>query len=260
MAINASAASLAVASFLAFSAARSSLDSFCVVRSSTSSFSSMLIRSAPWVMAASVSSMVAVRPSMPSCNFTRVSLFVPSSLSHQPFCSDSSLASFSSLVIMSSMSFFTLAKGSDEETLTASMSSCWLRSRRLSLRRKADSVLRTPCGSVASPRSCARAVPELFCISSGRCAWAEPSTSGEERISTAFWITSSSSARSFCFSAKDSCFSAHSTLSSLWNCSSSLRSDSASTSCCFFCAADFFFPCSTAVLSATSASEFRMKS
>mmetsp|Transcript_137226 Transcript_137226/g.342107 ORF Transcript_137226/g.342107 Transcript_137226/m.342107 type:complete len:203 (+) Transcript_137226:733-1341(+) len=168
---------------------------------------------------AAPSSILAINSSTCACNFVRVCLLVPSSVSHHPLCSDSSPASRSNFVIKSWMRPFTFVNGSaDDETCCASRPSLELCSRWPAWLRKATRVWRSSTG--ASPedsagpelceRRCAREAAEAA-EAAGRCSCAEPRTSGERRISMAFSMALISSARRPCFSWKDFAFSMHST-------------------------------------------------
>mmetsp|Transcript_113091 Transcript_113091/g.225208 ORF Transcript_113091/g.225208 Transcript_113091/m.225208 type:complete len:272 (-) Transcript_113091:782-1597(-) len=255
-------ASSMVFSFLAFSAARNSPASFIAVLSSTTSLSNSAILWVISMMDESVSSIFAVRPSTLSCSFVRVILLVPSSVSHQPLCSDSSPASRSKFWIRVSIIFFTFSKGfADEEeaTLSASMPSCLLCSRLLSCLRKPAIV----CCTLPRPSgaSCAKAgVAACWINDAGRCFSAEPKTSGELNISMAFAMASISSARSRCFSSKDFVFSSHSTFSSRRYATSSSRSLVTAVNRFLSSASKIFFSSRSAVLSAMSALAFSMES
>mmetsp|Transcript_52439 Transcript_52439/g.135319 ORF Transcript_52439/g.135319 Transcript_52439/m.135319 type:complete len:221 (+) Transcript_52439:844-1506(+) len=156
------------------------------------------------------SSTAALSMSMSSDSLLRLTLLLPSSVSQKPSWSASSWASSMRRVIMSSIIFFTLAKGS-AASFCASRARLLLCRRSPSASRKAFTLLRGLMSlSCADPvrRFWTRDVALRPCARE-RYLSALPATSGDERISMAFAIAWISSVRSCCFSAKDIFFSAH---------------------------------------------------
>mmetsp|Transcript_98368 Transcript_98368/g.259794 ORF Transcript_98368/g.259794 Transcript_98368/m.259794 type:complete len:244 (-) Transcript_98368:801-1532(-) len=159
------------------------------------------------------SSTAALRPSMSSLSFVRAILLLPISVSQKPSWSASPLASSSKRVIMPSIIFLTLAKGSaiifSASSVRRSLcKSLPFASRKSRTRRRMPSVLPS---AFSPPLSCTSAMPFFAgACAKERCCSAAPRTSGEERISMALPMASISSARSCCFSWKDMSFSKHS--------------------------------------------------
>mmetsp|Transcript_47025 Transcript_47025/g.135941 ORF Transcript_47025/g.135941 Transcript_47025/m.135941 type:complete len:223 (-) Transcript_47025:813-1481(-) len=178
-----------------------------VPRSATACVSSAT-SSVSFAMEASSSSTSACSVSTASVFSLRVCSFVASSVSHQPLCSASSLASSMRRTRRSLIIFFTLANGSsptwaarDESTR---LSSCWA----LLWRYRAAFACAWP-GPICSERNAARDrpfAPEAFCTSVGRYFSACPETAALERISMALPMATSSSARSCCRDSKSDAF------------------------------------------------------
>mmetsp|Transcript_16775 Transcript_16775/g.44386 ORF Transcript_16775/g.44386 Transcript_16775/m.44386 type:complete len:231 (-) Transcript_16775:766-1458(-) len=204
-------------------------------------------------MLALPSSTAASRASISSCSRVRVTLLLPISSSQNPSWSASSFASSSSRVIMPSMSFLTLAKGS-VSILSASSTRDLLFSRPPSFRRNSRTRRRTPRPASAAEREAwTRATPPLAgSWANERCWPAAPATSGEDMISTAFPSASISSLRNFCFSWNDRSFSKHSAVMPFRVFLFASMTAPVAESCFLSSAAAFSFRCAWAVLSAMS--------
>mmetsp|Transcript_16773 Transcript_16773/g.44373 ORF Transcript_16773/g.44373 Transcript_16773/m.44373 type:complete len:275 (-) Transcript_16773:633-1457(-) len=225
---------------------------------SLESASVLLVRSR---MVALPSSTAALSASISSLNRLRVTVLFPISVSQKPSWSASCFASSRSLVIIWSMSFFTLANGSTA-ACSARSSSGLLLSRCPSAARKACSLPRMPRLSCACAlrSSCTRAVARGVLCARPRYFSALPATSGELRISMAFSIASCSSVRSFCFSSKERPFSKHSCVRPfrVISLASFMLLVAAS---CFLCSADFeIFLCDSSAFALLSLSAFSTES
>mmetsp|Transcript_5830 Transcript_5830/g.15716 ORF Transcript_5830/g.15716 Transcript_5830/m.15716 type:complete len:207 (-) Transcript_5830:894-1514(-) len=182
----------------------------------------------------------------------RVWALVESSVSHQPLCSASPVISDIIRWISSSISDFTLARGS-VPARTASAASCVLCSRCETSRRKLAARDAASLGR-SLPRSCTRALAPLttlatFAIAAaGRCLAAAPFTSSPSRISTAFSSAEISSPRRFSRAWNSADFVTQVRLRSVRYLESSLRSATtpvssplaAADSCLFFASAVAF--------------------
>mmetsp|Transcript_48390 Transcript_48390/g.156013 ORF Transcript_48390/g.156013 Transcript_48390/m.156013 type:complete len:244 (-) Transcript_48390:709-1440(-) len=155
------------------------------------------------------SSTAALRPSMSSLSFVRAILLLPISVSQKPSWSASPLASSSKRVIMPSIIFLTLAKGSaiifSASSVRRSLcKSLPFASRKSRTRRRMPSVLPS---AFSPPLSCTSAMPFFAgACAKERCCSAAPRTSGEERISMALPMASISSVRNCCLSSKSEAF------------------------------------------------------
>mmetsp|Transcript_16144 Transcript_16144/g.42664 ORF Transcript_16144/g.42664 Transcript_16144/m.42664 type:complete len:311 (+) Transcript_16144:628-1560(+) len=141
---------------------------------------------------------------------SRSELALASSVSQKPFLVASSVASDSRRSTRSWMSFLTLSKGSVATRCAMSDSSLLLQ---LAARPARKAAMRA-CRGLCWPwlRSCASATPcvRRICSSCGKLFSPEPLTASLEMISTAFWIASSSSPRSFWRLSKSAFFVEHS--------------------------------------------------
>mmetsp|Transcript_52197 Transcript_52197/g.114184 ORF Transcript_52197/g.114184 Transcript_52197/m.114184 type:complete len:266 (+) Transcript_52197:667-1464(+) len=180
-----------VSSFVAFSVVRSSVASDMAASSSATALLSSEMSSVSLAIDASSWSISAWRVSTASVFSLRVCSFVESSVSHQPLCSASSLASSMRRTMRSLIIFFTLVKGS-----AATRCEARARTRLLSCvaRPSRKAAMRACRGLWLELRSCARAVA---CTSAGRCLSPEPATASLDMMSMALLTASSSSARSF---------------------------------------------------------------
>mmetsp|Transcript_7552 Transcript_7552/g.21134 ORF Transcript_7552/g.21134 Transcript_7552/m.21134 type:complete len:307 (-) Transcript_7552:316-1236(-) len=238
----ASPASLMVAVFFAFSAVRISKASFPELSMSESSSERVAMSCVSIVMEALPPSISAVRLSIVSESFVRVSLLSPISLSQKPSWSASPLDSSKRRVIMSSISFFTFANGSDA-SFCANKFKDLLCNLEPSSSRNWRTFTRMPLSSVAPRKLCTKDRAEEAWAKL-RCLAPAPCTSSPDRILMAWsraWISSS---RSCCFSLKDSCFSRHSILASDNVFSSSTFTVAVEESCflseAIFCSFSFF--------------------
>mmetsp|Transcript_96739 Transcript_96739/g.224261 ORF Transcript_96739/g.224261 Transcript_96739/m.224261 type:complete len:215 (+) Transcript_96739:515-1159(+) len=157
-------------------------------------------------MEASSSSISACKTSTASVFSFLVCSLVASSVSHQPLCSASSLASSIKRTRRSLIIFFTLRKGSsstrDARAESTRLSSSPARSRRYWAARTRERL-----SSVDSERSAANEVPR--CARAGRCFSALPDNASLLMISMAFPIAASSSARNCCLASKSEAFFEH---------------------------------------------------
>mmetsp|Transcript_24087 Transcript_24087/g.66452 ORF Transcript_24087/g.66452 Transcript_24087/m.66452 type:complete len:243 (-) Transcript_24087:903-1631(-) len=196
-AICASLASWMVCSLVCFDAVRSAV---AFAMASSSSFMAAARSARSWVSRAIFavrSSISAVKELTSSVFLSRVCLFVASSVSHQPLCSTSAVASSISWTMRSLMSFLTFLKGS-----AATRCETW-ESKRLPLRRARSArkaAMRSCRGFCWPPWSCARAergrAPDCSIV--GKCFSPAPATVELEMISMAFCSVAISSARSSC--------------------------------------------------------------
>mmetsp|Transcript_57765 Transcript_57765/g.146580 ORF Transcript_57765/g.146580 Transcript_57765/m.146580 type:complete len:264 (-) Transcript_57765:828-1619(-) len=191
--------------FFAFSSWRSLVASAIAASRAATAFVSSSISSANFAMDASSSSLSACSISTASVFSLRVCSFVESSVSHQPLCSVSSLASSIKRTIKSWIIFFTFTKGSDPaDTRSASAANTRLLSASALLFK--SSAMRFREALVASARSETSAgVPSKSpsCErADGKCFSALPFTAPLEMISMALLIASNSSARNCCLAAK----------------------------------------------------------
>mmetsp|Transcript_112508 Transcript_112508/g.206474 ORF Transcript_112508/g.206474 Transcript_112508/m.206474 type:complete len:200 (+) Transcript_112508:694-1293(+) len=160
--------------------------------------------SVSWAIDAVNSSISAVNVSTCDVFSFRVCSFVVSSVSHQPLCSASSLASSISRTMRSLIIFFTLTKGSSATREAKANSRRLLRRFAWACRYCATRI----CVFVAEDaRSCASTGPCFFCKRLGRYLSALPATAALLMISMAFVIVTISSARNFWRDAKDDAFS-----------------------------------------------------
>mmetsp|Transcript_21985 Transcript_21985/g.60078 ORF Transcript_21985/g.60078 Transcript_21985/m.60078 type:complete len:278 (-) Transcript_21985:708-1541(-) len=178
----------------------------------SSSFTPAARSAMSWVSCAiwAVRSSISVVSALTSSVFlSLVCLFVVSSVSHQPLCSVSAVASSISWTMRSLMSFFTFPKGSAATRCETCESS------RLPLRRARSArkeAMRSWRGSCCAVCSCARAVPPRARAwrREGRYFSPAPATDELEMISIAFSSVWISSARSACRLLKSSAFWPHS--------------------------------------------------
>mmetsp|Transcript_55215 Transcript_55215/g.143996 ORF Transcript_55215/g.143996 Transcript_55215/m.143996 type:complete len:264 (-) Transcript_55215:145-936(-) len=194
-----------VASFLLFSSVRSLVASDMALSSLLTSAASSVTSSVSLALDASNASISACSVSTDSVFCLRVFSFVASSVSHQPLCSVSSLASSIRRTIKSWIIFFTFTKGSDPaDTRSASAANTRLLSASALLFK--SSAMRFREALVASARSETSAgVPSKSpsCErADGKCFSALPFTAPLEMISMALLIASNSSARNCCLAAK----------------------------------------------------------
>mmetsp|Transcript_18302 Transcript_18302/g.48279 ORF Transcript_18302/g.48279 Transcript_18302/m.48279 type:complete len:225 (+) Transcript_18302:583-1257(+) len=197
-------ASATVCSFLSLAAARSAAEvAIALVRSAREAASSDTFCPSSAISAVR-SSTAALSLLTSSVLASLLTLFAPTSASHQPLCSVSAVASSINLTIRSLTIFLTFSKGS-----AATRSATSERSLLPVLRaRSARNCARLSCSGVPRrpPCSCARAARGV-CSSAAaetapKCFSPAPSTASPEMTSTALRIASSSSARSFCRAAK----------------------------------------------------------
>mmetsp|Transcript_29540 Transcript_29540/g.84862 ORF Transcript_29540/g.84862 Transcript_29540/m.84862 type:complete len:258 (-) Transcript_29540:730-1503(-) len=168
-------------------------------------------------MDASSWSISACRVSTASVFSFRVCSLVESSVSHQPLCSASSLASSMRRVRRSLIIFFTLRKGSSATRPASIERTRLLRSRARACRYEAAldwTSLRRSALRAASDAAC--------CAREGRCLSALPDTASLEMISMALLRATSSSERSCCRATKSVAFCSHVAVSSLRYCTSAL--------------------------------------
>mmetsp|Transcript_14075 Transcript_14075/g.43923 ORF Transcript_14075/g.43923 Transcript_14075/m.43923 type:complete len:247 (-) Transcript_14075:832-1572(-) len=178
--------------------------------SSATSFESWATPSASAAMVALPSSTAALRPSISSLSLLRVISLLPISLSQKPSCCASWLASSMRRVIMESIIFLTLAKGS-ATIFWAKRPKRWLWRRLASEARNSRMRRWMPSARLAWPSpNCTSAVAPDLAWARLRYFSALPATSGDERTSMALPIAWISSSRSFCFSRNESLFSVHS--------------------------------------------------
>mmetsp|Transcript_54107 Transcript_54107/g.159205 ORF Transcript_54107/g.159205 Transcript_54107/m.159205 type:complete len:274 (-) Transcript_54107:784-1605(-) len=265
MAVWAASASFTVSEFLDFSPLRSTVASCTAWSSWASSLERSAVDSESIMISDLPFSTPEVSMSMSSDSLLRVILFLPSSVSQKPSCSASWLASSIRRVIMSSIIFFTLAKGS-EASFCASRDRSLLFRRSPSDSRKAFTLLRGLM-SLASLPVCTLAERRCWMRALAWPAWARarcfseaPATSGEPMISTAFMMAWISSARRVCFSSKDIFFSLHSAVVSenIFSFSAFMATTAFS---CFWSRAFFSaLPSFSAVFSEASFSAFSMES
>mmetsp|Transcript_86818 Transcript_86818/g.187834 ORF Transcript_86818/g.187834 Transcript_86818/m.187834 type:complete len:311 (-) Transcript_86818:660-1592(-) len=210
-AVCAALASATVASFFALASVRVSVASAMAASSSATALARS-VRS--WVRSAIVevrSSFSAVSAAMASVFWSRVCLLVVSSVSQKPLCSVSSVPSVMSFEIMSLIIFLTFTKGSEAtrwEIISRDLLLyIWARSARKAAMRACIGL----CSLLLTLplRSCTSAAPFLSCTRAGRCLSPAPETESLDMISMAFWIASSSSARSFWRDAKSACLVWH---------------------------------------------------
>mmetsp|Transcript_5285 Transcript_5285/g.9710 ORF Transcript_5285/g.9710 Transcript_5285/m.9710 type:complete len:207 (-) Transcript_5285:873-1493(-) len=150
------------------------------------------------------SSISAVNVSICFVFSSRVCSLVVSSVSHQPLCSASSLASSISLIIRSLIIFFTLTNGSSA-TREAKASNRRLLMRWACFWRNFATRI---CVFVAeTDRNCASTGPCFFCSRLGRYLSALPATEALLMTSMALVIVTISSARNFWRDAKADAFS-----------------------------------------------------
>mmetsp|Transcript_14799 Transcript_14799/g.34010 ORF Transcript_14799/g.34010 Transcript_14799/m.34010 type:complete len:241 (+) Transcript_14799:871-1593(+) len=196
---------------------------------------------------------------MSSLSLFLVILLFPISVSQNPSCCASWLASSNKRVIIASIIFFTFSKGFAPRDC-AKRVSLPLCKRCPSPSRNSRTLRRMPSLPARSmPATCNNARGDLT-WESARCFSALPMTSGEERISTALAIASISSVRSCCFSWKDMVFSVHSVVTSLCKFSFSAFCASVSASSFLSCATFSALRSFTPVVSSTSFFLFSMES
>mmetsp|Transcript_96733 Transcript_96733/g.224239 ORF Transcript_96733/g.224239 Transcript_96733/m.224239 type:complete len:206 (-) Transcript_96733:289-906(-) len=185
------------------------------------------------------SSISAVSMFTSSVFLSRVCLLVVSSVSHQPLCSASSLASSMRRTSRSLIIFLTLRKGSSATRPANAESTRLLNCRALNAKYSAAFAW---APFWRSERRAASAVA-FFCTMDGKYFSAFPDTAALERISIALAIATSSSARSCCRDSKSAAFcsqvavrSARYFLSASYVVIVSCRSPSASAFACSFLA------------------------
>mmetsp|Transcript_20131 Transcript_20131/g.52613 ORF Transcript_20131/g.52613 Transcript_20131/m.52613 type:complete len:203 (-) Transcript_20131:181-789(-) len=178
--------------FLAFSSSRNEVALETASSSSATSLESSATSSVSLAMEEVSSSISARNVSTESVFSLRVCSFVASSLSHQPLCSASSLASSMRRTMRSLSIFLTFSKGSFD-TRTAKAESTRLFNSSLRLCKNSATRTCAVCWVVA--RKLTKAVAPS-CASDGRCFSALPATAPLEMISMALLMASNSSVRS----------------------------------------------------------------
>mmetsp|Transcript_126513 Transcript_126513/g.366234 ORF Transcript_126513/g.366234 Transcript_126513/m.366234 type:complete len:302 (-) Transcript_126513:460-1365(-) len=248
-----------VALFLAFSASRSSVASPMAFCSSATSLVSSSVSADSSAIVDLPLSMAAESPSMSSCNFVRVTLFLPISVSQKPSCCASWFASSSKRSIIEPIMAFTFANGS-AMMLSASIAMRLLCNRRPSASRNSRMRRWAPVARSEERRKTRDVAWRAAACGKARCFSALPDTSSEDRISIAFAMASISSARNCCFSWNDIFFSVHSVVISdkVFSLSAkTVSSDAFCFSSSAFCSAFRLF---SLVISRTECSAFSMKS
>mmetsp|Transcript_18835 Transcript_18835/g.65654 ORF Transcript_18835/g.65654 Transcript_18835/m.65654 type:complete len:203 (+) Transcript_18835:181-789(+) len=178
--------------FFAFSSCLNFVASAMAASSSATALVSAAMSSVSFAMDASSWSISACRVSTASVFSLRVCSFVDSSVSHQPLCSASSLASSMRRTMRSLSIFLTFSKGSFD-TRTAKAESTRLFNSSLRLCKNSATRTCAVCWVVA--RKLTKAVAPS-CASDGRCFSALPATAPLEMISMALLMASNSSVRS----------------------------------------------------------------
>mmetsp|Transcript_94466 Transcript_94466/g.262844 ORF Transcript_94466/g.262844 Transcript_94466/m.262844 type:complete len:256 (-) Transcript_94466:488-1255(-) len=227
-----------VSVLVAFSSCLLSVALAMALSSSATAPESSAISSVSFAIEASSSSISACRVSTASVFSFRVCSFVASSVSHQPLCSASSLASSISRTRRSLIIFLTLTKGSSAMRPAAAESTRLSSVRARPSRKRAARSCAPLC---ISDRSAASEEPPWSRV--GRYFPALPETSSLEMISMALVMAASSSARRACRDSKSVAFFSHVAVRSLRYFSSAsfvvvvpLRSASASALACSFLA------------------------
>mmetsp|Transcript_142400 Transcript_142400/g.455096 ORF Transcript_142400/g.455096 Transcript_142400/m.455096 type:complete len:259 (-) Transcript_142400:822-1598(-) len=181
--------------FLAFSSSRNEVALETASSSSATSLESSATSSVSLAMEEVSSSISARNVSTESVFSLRVCSFVASSLSHQPLCSASSLASSMRRTTRSLIIFLTCSNGS-EETRVAKLSRMGLESSWLLFCKYSTTRACAPrCERPMNTETRAVALPLLLCAKDGKYVSALPFTAEPEMISMALLMASSSSAR-----------------------------------------------------------------
>mmetsp|Transcript_106016 Transcript_106016/g.316623 ORF Transcript_106016/g.316623 Transcript_106016/m.316623 type:complete len:259 (+) Transcript_106016:91-867(+) len=237
--------------FLASSSCRSFVASAMATSSSATAFVRSASSSENLAMEASSWSTCACNDSTASVLSLRVCVFAASSVSHQPLWETSSLASSMSLTIKSLIIDFTLPKGSsaacaamtERYRLPSFSDLAW---RYAATRRRASA---SPC---RAETTCANAVALFFAWrSAGRCVSAAPFTAALDRISMAFLMAFTSSARVTWFFSNSSDLKRHSARVSESVFSSSALALSVTFKSPFAAAESSIFPALAAVFTAS---------
>mmetsp|Transcript_61557 Transcript_61557/g.173892 ORF Transcript_61557/g.173892 Transcript_61557/m.173892 type:complete len:259 (-) Transcript_61557:819-1595(-) len=184
-----------VCSLVAFSSWRSSVAFAMAASKSATAWLNTLMSSVSFEIEASSWSISAWRVSTASVFSLRVCSFVDNSVSHQPLCSASSLASSIKRTMRSLIIFLTRSNGS-EETRVAKLSRMGLESSWLLFCKYSTTRACAPrCERPMNTETRAVALPLLLCAKDGKYVSALPFTAEPEMISMALLMASSSSAR-----------------------------------------------------------------